>query len=183
MKWKHLLVVAITGSVVALDQLTKLMIYTQYHLGQSTSVIPNFFNITYVRNYGAAFGFLGSAPEFFRDNFFLIIPPLAMILILFILKDIEDDDTFQISCYAAILGGAIGNYIDRLHLGYVVDFLDFHYKNQWSYPAFNVADISIVCGVFLLIIFTFNQGKNPSPGNGGSKKKLKDADSEEQLSA
>lgn len=183
MKFKHLLVLALSGGIVALDQLTKLMIYTNYHLGQSTSVIDNFFNITYVRNYGAAFGFLSSAPAFFRDNFFLIIPPLAMLLIVYILKDVEDDDTVQIACYGSILGGAMGNYIDRLHLGYVVDFLDFHFKNKWSYPAFNVADIAIVCGVFLLIFLTFKEGKDGNPNNGGSKSKKVEKDNVTQISA
>lgn len=183
MKWKHILVLAISGGIVALDQLTKLMIYTQYHLGQSTSVISNFFNITYVRNYGAAFGFLGNAPAFFRDNFFLIIPPLAMILILYILKDVEDDDNFQTLCYASILGGAIGNYIDRLHLGFVVDFLDFHYMNKWSYPAFNVADIAIVCGVFLLIFLTIKEGKEGSPNSGDAKSKKPEKKKPTKISA
>lgn len=183
MKWKHILVLAITGSVVALDQLTKMLIYTQYHLGQSTSVIQNFFNITYVRNYGAAFGFLSSAPAFFRDNFFLIIPPLAMILILYILKDVEDSDTLQIACYGSILAGAIGNYIDRLHLGFVVDFLDFHYKNTWSYPAFNVADIAIVCGVMVLIYLTIKEGNNPDPNNKPGKSKEQKDKKLEQISA
>ena len=135
MKWKYILTLAISGAVVAIDQLTKLMIYTQYHLGQSTPVVQDIFHITYVRNYGAAFGFLAKAPEVFRDNFFLAIPPIAIILILYILRDVSDDDNLQITCYAGILGGALGNYIDRLHLGYVVDFLDFHYKNLWSFPA------------------------------------------------
>ncbi|MEC9282019.1 MAG: signal peptidase II [Bdellovibrionota bacterium] len=174
MKWKYILTLAISGAVVAIDQLTKLMIYTQYHLGQSTPVVQDIFHITYVRNYGAAFGFLAKAPEVFRDNFFLAIPPIAIILILYILRDVSDDDNLQITCYAGILGGALGNYIDRLHLGYVVDFLDFHYKDAWSYPAFNVADMAIVGGVGCLLILTLFEGKkkdpNPDPEPGDSDK-------------
>lgn len=158
-----------TGVIVCIDQLTKLMIYTQFHLGQTLPVIQDIFHITYVRNYGAAFGFLSNAPALFRDNFFLIMPPIAILLIFYILREVDDEDHFQIACYGSILGGAVGNYIDRLHLGYVVDFLDFHYKQVWSYPAFNVADMAIVCGVFLLLGQSFWEArhkktkKDPTP--------------------
>ncbi|MFK8138972.1 MAG: signal peptidase II [Bdellovibrionales bacterium] len=173
MKWTILLL--ISGLSIALDQVTKLMIYTNFRLGESVDVINNFFALTYVRNYGAAFGFLSNTPDWFRENFFLIVPPLAMLLILHILrKEVPDDDTWQILAYSSIFGGAIGNYIDRWQHGFVVDFLDFHYKNTWTYPAFNVADMSIVGGVGVLIILMIietKNGKKPKPpANPGDEK-------------
>lgn len=136
--------------LVVLDQVTKVYIHTQFRLGESIEVIPNFFNITYVRNMGAAFGILSDSHETFRHIFFLSVPLIAVVIIFFMLKQTPDSDKWQVWSLSAIAGGALGNYIDRLKYGYVVDFLDFHYKNQYSYPAFNVADSAIVCGVFIL---------------------------------
>ncbi len=80
------------------------------------------------------------------------MPPIAMIIILFMLKSVPSSDRWQVLSLSAIFGGAIGNYIDRLRYGYVIDFLDFHYKEVWSYPAFNIADSAIVGGVCLLLV-------------------------------
>jgi signal peptidase II len=84
--------------------------------------------------------------------FFLSVPPLASIIIFFMLRATPKEDTVTILALSAIFGGAIGNYIDRLRLGYVVDFLDFHWYQVASYPAFNVADISIVTGISLMVL-------------------------------
>lgn len=148
---KYLILVAVAGLVVAVDQLTKLYIHTHFELSEFVPVIPNYFNITYVRNTGAAFGFLRDAHETFRSLFFLSMPPLAMITILAIMRGVQNNDRVQILALSAIFGGAIGNYLDRLRFGFVVDFLDFHWQNKYSYPAFNVADSAIVCGVFVLL--------------------------------
>lgn len=79
------------------------------------------------------------------------MPPIAMIFILGMFKSVESSDRWQVFALSMIFGGAVGNYIDRLRFGFVVDFLDFHWKNAWSYPAFNVADSAIVGGVILLL--------------------------------
>lgn len=160
MKSKYLLLIAISGVMITLDQLTKMIIHTSYHLGESTTVVPGFFNITYVRNYGAAFGFLANVNPTFRELFFLSIPPIALIIILRVLKGVHDEDRIQILSLSLIFGGAIGNYIDRLRFRFVIDFLDFHYKNIYSWPAFNVADSAIVCGVAILLLLTVRQEKN-----------------------
>lgn len=149
---KYLILLTVGCAVIALDQLTKIYIHGNFTLGESIPVIPDFFNITYVRNTGAAFGFLKDAAESFRKIFFLSMPPIAVIVILRMLKDVANDDRPQILALSLIFGGAIGNYIDRLRFGFVVDFLDFHYKETWSYPAFNVADSAIVTGVGLLLL-------------------------------
>lgn len=151
MKKKYLYLAVITGLLVAADQLVKMYIHTQFHLGESLVVIPNFFNLTYVRNFGAAFGFLAESHPTFREAFFLAMPPIALVIILMIMRGVKDNDTKQIIALSAIFGGAIGNYVDRLRFRYVIDFLDFHLNNKYSWPAFNIADSAIVCGVGLLL--------------------------------
>jgi signal peptidase II len=155
MKKKLTWLFLISGIIIVLDQITKIQIYTHFQLGESVSVIKDLFNITYVRNFGAAFGFLAQTPPEFRDVFFLIMPPVALITILLILKGVDSKDNPQILALSSIFGGAIGNYIDRLRFGYVIDFLDFHYKNQYNYPAFNIADSAIVLGVGVLFLLMF----------------------------
>lgn len=155
---KYLLLMCITGLFVSLDQLTKLYVHTQFQLHESVPVIQNIFNITYVRNFGAAFGLLSQMPAFFRDYFFLMIPPVACATILYIMKNVENSDTGQIVALSAIFAGALGNYLDRLQFRYVIDFLDFHYGSM-SWPAFNVSDMAIVCGVVFLIYFMFQENK------------------------
>lgn len=149
---KYLVLATIAGFLVALDQLTKIYIHANFSLGESHPVIPGIFHITYVRNIGAAFGIFRDMPEIFRKLFFLSMPPVAMVVILFMLRSVETRDRWQVFSLSLIFGGAIGNYIDRLRFGYVVDFLDFHYKEVWSYPAFNIADSAIVSGVILLLL-------------------------------
>jgi len=148
---KYLILAAVAAFVVAVDQLSKLYIHTHFELGEFITVIGGYFNITYVRNTGAAFGFLRDSHETFRTIFFLSMPPLAMITILAILRGVENNDRVQILALSSIFGGAIGNYIDRIRFGFVVDFLDFHWQGKYSFPAFNIADSAIVCGVFVLL--------------------------------
>ncbi len=155
---KFVFLATISGFLICLDQVTKMLIHTQFDLGESVTVIRNFFDITYVRNFGAAFGFLAKSHPGFRDMFFLLMPPAALIIILFILRGVEENDKIQVIALSMVFGGAVGNYIDRLHLGYVVDFLDFHMR-EVHWPAFNVADISIVCGVGILLVLMFFQPK------------------------
>ncbi|RYZ87596.1 MAG: signal peptidase II [Proteobacteria bacterium] len=159
MKKKYLYLSVITGLLVAIDQLIKMYIHTQFHLGESTVVIPNFFNLTYVRNFGAAFGFLAESHPTFREAFFLAMPPVALIIILAILRGVRDDDTKQIVALSCIFGGAIGNYVDRLRFRYVIDFLDFHLNNKYSWPAFNIADSAIVGGVSLLLFMMYMESR------------------------
>lgn len=159
MKKKYIWLVLVSGLLVALDQLVKAYIHTHFHLGESISVIPNFFNLTYVRNFGAAFGFLAESHPSFRELFFLSMPPVALVIILGILRGVKDEDTKQIIALSSIFGGAIGNYIDRIRFRYVIDFLDFHLYNRWSWPAFNIADMAIVGGVGLLLLLMFAENK------------------------
>ena len=162
MKFKYIFLIAWSTFCVALDQLTKISVITKFKLGDSVTVIENFFNLTYVRNPGAAFGFLAESHPQFREIFFLTIPPIAMIIILTILKGVSDKDRWQIFALSSIFGGAIGNYIDRIRFGYVIDFLDFHLYHKYSWPAFNVADSAIVVGVMILMALMWLEKKNTS---------------------
>lgn len=149
----------IVSILVALDQLTKVLILSKFKFGESVIIIENFFNLTYVKNYGAAFGFLSESHPAFREIFFLTMPPAAMIVIGVLLKKAPHHDRLQIIALSSILGGAIGNYIDRLRFRYVVDFLDFHLYNQYSWPAFNIADSAIVLGVMALMYQMYLESK------------------------
>ncbi len=152
---KYLVLCTIAGFLVAFDQLVKIYVHANFSLGESIPVIQDIFHITYVRNPGAAFGIFRESHELFRKIFFLTMPPIAMIIIVSMLKGVESSDRWQVFSLSLIFGGALGNYIDRLRFGYVIDFLDFHYKDSWSYPAFNVADSAIVSGVCLLLLIMF----------------------------
>ncbi len=162
-KRKYLILLALSGAIVALDQALKMYIHTDFRLGESAIVIQDFFNITYVRNPGAAFGFLRDAPESFRSLFFLSVPPTVMLIILAMLYSTPDTDKLQTFALSCVFGGAIGNYIDRVRFGYVVDFLDFHLKSVYTYPAFNVADIAIVTGVGFILLQIFKEWKQGQP--------------------
>ncbi len=151
MRIKYLLLASISGAIIALDQLTKTYIHTHFTLGQSSVIIPGIFDITYVRNPGAAFGILATSHQNFRELFFAIIPLIALTVIIGLLRTTADDQKLSIFSLSLVFGGAIGNYIDRLRFKYVVDFLYFHY-NEHYFPAFNVADSAIVVGVCLLLL-------------------------------
>lgn len=157
---KYVILVAIAALIIAVDQVLKMYVHTHFVLGESVSVLSGFFNITYVRNFGAAFGFLHETQPAFRENFFLMMPPVALVIILFILRGVKANDTPQILALSSVFGGAIGNYIDRIRFRYVIDFLDFHWKEVYTYPAFNVADMAIVCGVGVLLFIMYLERKN-----------------------
>ncbi|MCC6278353.1 MAG: signal peptidase II [Oligoflexia bacterium] len=160
MKIRYLLLLTISGAIIALDQLTKLYIHTRFILNESRTVIPGFFDITYVRNTGAAFGLLSQSHPTFREVFFTLIPLVAMGVILWIMRSTQDSQRLQVLSLSMIFGGAIGNYIDRLRFGYVIDFLDFHIQSKYHWPAFNIADSAIVCGVGILLLIMGNEKKN-----------------------
>ena len=148
-KLKFLLVLA--SIIVVLDQITKMMVISKFYLHESIDIITGVFNFTYIRNTGAAFGFLAHAPSFIRIPFFVIIPIVALIMIYQLFKKLPADSRWLSSSLGLIVGGAIGNVIDRVRFGYVIDFLDFHWKGMYHYPAFNIADSAICVGVAILM--------------------------------
>jgi signal peptidase II len=149
---------------VGLDQWSKQEILNRFFLGESIEIFPGWFNFTYVRNKGAAFGFLHSAPEAFREPFFLAVPVVAIFILGFLYLRSKDSDWLSHWGLSLILSGAIGNLIDRVRLGYVVDFIDLYHESLGHWPAFNIADSAIVIGVFFLFIQSFSEvvpGKAP----------------------
>ncbi len=134
--------------ILLIDQFTKVLIVGFYQLGDSTTV-TSFFNVVRVHNSGAAFSFLAGSSGWQRW-FFTVIGLAAAALIMWLLKSHSGQKLFALAL-ACILGGAIGNVIDRLLYGYVVDFLDFHW-HHWHFPAFNVADSAITIGAACLIL-------------------------------
>ena len=134
--------------ILLADQFTKVLIVGNYVLGDSTYV-TNFFNVVRAHNTGAAFSFLAGAGGWQRW-FFTGIGVVAAIFMVWMLKSHSGQKLFSFAI-ALILGGAIGNVIDRLWHGYVVDFLDFHWKTM-HFPAFNIADSAISVGAVCLIL-------------------------------
>lgn len=134
--------------ILLVDQFTKVLIVGYYHLGDS-SFVTSFFNVVRVHNSGAAFSFLAGASGWQRW-FFTVVGLVAAGVILWMLKSHPGQRLFSFAM-ACILGGAIGNVVDRLLYGYVVDFLDFHWHGM-HFPAFNVADSAITVGATCLIL-------------------------------
>ena len=154
---RYLLLALIAITVIILDQATKYWIMQSMRLHESIPVIPNLFSFTYIRNPGAAFGLLAGSSNAFRTVFFGITSLFALALLGTILVRLPATDWVGQVSIAGILGGAVGNLIDRLRFGEVIDFLDV-YVESYHWPAFNVADSAISVGVVCLIIhFAFER--------------------------
>ncbi|HEY5514034.1 MAG TPA: signal peptidase II [Geomonas sp.] len=149
MTFRYRILLAVSVLVLALDQVTKLYIDRSMALHNSITVVERFFNITYLRNKGAAFGILASST--YRLPFFILVSLVAACVIFVVIKRLRDDQKLAALSLSLIFSGALGNLIDRIRLGEVIDFLDVHwYDHHW--PAFNIADSAICVGVFLLAI-------------------------------
>lgn len=142
---------------LVLDQITKHYVAANMALYESIAVLP-FFNITYVHNLGAAFSFLADQDGWQRW-FFAGIAFIASIVFLVWLKKTPKENVMLSVAFALMLSGALGNLIDRVLLGYVIDFLDFYYQ-QHHWPAFNVADSAIFVGAALMIIDSFKNDQS-----------------------
>lgn len=159
MRPKYKILLSLFVFTLILDQWTKHLVVSRFRWGESLSVIESYFNITYVRNKGAAFGFLNSAPDSFREPFFYLVPVVVLLGIGIFFWRLKDQERWVITALSLIFSGAVGNLIDRIRFGYVVDFLDFHWKNLWHYWAFNVADSCIVIGVAMIFLQPLFQRK------------------------
>ena len=134
--------------IVLVDQLTKITVERRFEFGEAMP-ITDFFNLVLTYNKGAAFSFLASASGW-QEGFLIAVAVSASVFILYLLARHGHQRLFGLAL-AMILGGAVGNVIDRIAYGHVIDFLDFHWKG-WHWPAFNVADSAIVGGAALLIL-------------------------------
>ena len=139
----------VSAATILLDQATKLQIMQTMRLHESIPVIPNFFSITYIRNPGAAFGILASSSNGFRLLFFGFASLFALVLLGTIFFRLRHDDWVGQLSIAGIFGGAIGNLLDRVRLGWVVDFIDMG-VDSFRWPVFNVADSAVTLGVIFL---------------------------------
>ena len=137
---------------LALDQITKIWIVQSLSYADRITVIENFFYITHVRNPGAAFGILASSPEPFRLTFFITVTLIAIALIFSFYRRLAPGDRLSALALGLILGGAVGNLIDRVIYTEVIDFLHFRLWSGYSWPDFNLADSFIVVGVGLLVL-------------------------------
>lgn len=146
-------------SIILLDQITKYYIDSYMSVGDSFPVIQGLFNITYVRNPGAAFGIFAKSPAVFRTVFLIAVTSGAMVLILYYMRMNREREPLMNLALSLIFGGAVGNLIDRIRFGEVIDFLDF-YIGPHHWPAYNVADSAISTGaVFLLITLIWKKGE------------------------
>lgn len=148
MKNKHMILITI---ILIFDQMTKLLISSNMNLYDSIPVIENFFSITYVQNTGAAWSMLEGNMMFFYF--------ITFIAIFLMMKFYKSSDCDEISAWgiAMMLGGTIGNFVDRIRLQYVVDFLDFNIFG-YDFPVFNVADIALCIGVAVVVLSVLLEG-------------------------
>lgn len=156
MKTKYGIFFITLATVVLLDQFLKAYIGATMNLHESIPVIEGYFNITYVKNPGAAFGFLANAAPEFRSLFLITVTVIAVVLILYFISKNTAKEMFLTFSLSLILGGAVGNLIDRIRFGEVTDFLDV-YISSHHWPAFNIADSAISLGAIVLVIEIFRR--------------------------
>lgn len=147
--------------ILIADQLTKFIIDRTMPLHHSIPVIDNGFSLTYIRNTGAAFGLLAGSAAAFRLPFLIVFSLVAIGFVVTMLRRLPEQETGLITALAFILGGAVGNLIDRFAYGEVIDFLDFYWSG-YHWPAFNVADSFITMGVGITVFYLIKaKGQDP----------------------
>ena len=154
--------------VLALDLATKIAIDMHLSYADRIPVIPGFFYITHVRNTGAAFGLFADAPQLYRMIFFISVSLIAVGIIISFFRKLSPGDRLAALALGLILGGAIGNLIDRIFRQEVIDFLHFRLWRGYSWPDFNVADSAIVVGVgFLMLELLASEGEQRESASDG----------------
>lgn len=148
---KTIFVATVALSVIAFDQATKHYIRSTVPLHESFPVIDSLFHITHVTNPGGAFNFLSGASDAVRLPFFYLATVFALGALGYFLRQVPDHQPVLLFALAGVLGGAIGNLIDRVYFGEVTDFVDVFWRH-YHWPAFNVADAFISIGVVVLLI-------------------------------
>jgi signal peptidase II len=160
----------VTAPVLAADQLSKLYVKSHFQLYQSVTIVPDWLDLRYTLNPGAAFSLFASMPAGFRAPFFILLSIVAMVVLVALLAQRSTPLSSGIA-FALILGGTIGNLIDRLAHGNVVYFIYFHHRS-FSYPVFNIADSAITVGVAVILIFT-SFGHTPPAAAAACREQLK----------
>lgn len=142
-------VLLLTIGIVLLDQITKYLVTLRFQLSESLVLVPGFFSLTYVRNIGAAWGMLGG-----WNGVLVALSAVVLVLLILFRRSFLTDSLIHRLSLGLMLGGIAGNLFDRIRFQYVVDFLDFYWRNH-HFPAFNVADSAICIGVGLYMISSF----------------------------
>jgi signal peptidase II len=150
---------SLAAAVVVLDQIVKAVVRSTLELHESVVVIPSFFSLTRVHNYGAAFGLMNAAEFPFKTVILSIVATLALGALSWYGATLPAEQRLARLGLALIIGGAAGNLIDRLRSGYVVDFVDLYWRD-WHFWAFNVADAAITVGVSLMILDLLQIGRH-----------------------
>jgi len=150
LKNKYFKLLVIGGIIILLDQFTKELILRYLPFNRTIPVIKGFFNITHIHNPGGAFGLMANLSPTLRTIIFLFISSLAVGIIFYFYKKTPAKYSLLAAAFALIFGGAIGNLIDRVRFGMVIDFLDF-YVGKLHWPAFNIADSAITIGIGIFL--------------------------------
>ena len=162
MKNKYVLLFFVSGVLIVMDQYTKLMVSLHIPLNYSVKVVEGFFNFTHIRNSGVAFGLFASQQSEYKALMFIAISTIAIIAILVIFHQTPKEKKMVQTGLILIFSGAIGNLIDRILHGEVIDFVDF-FINRHHFPAFNIADSCITVGVIMMVIDLFFGEVGPDP--------------------
>ena len=153
-KIKYISYLFIIVALMAIDQYSKYLIVSIFKLNDSVNIIDDFFRITYVQNFGAGFSIMQN-----ETIFFYIITPICLVLFVYLLLKTKKDDYISKVSLLLIIGGTLGNFLDRIFRVYVVDFLDFTIFG-WNFPIFNIADSFLTIGVILYIIAILKEEKH-----------------------
>lgn len=145
--------------VFVVDQASKFYFDSSLSMYQQIVIIPDYFSWTLAYNTGAAFSFLAGASGWQRWLFALIAVAVSAVLVVW-LKRLKPEETWLAAALALVLGGALGNLVDRVLLGHVVDFILLHWQHRWYFPAFNLADAAITLGAILLALDMFKSNKS-----------------------
>ncbi len=156
--FQHWLIIIIVLTIVTLDQVSKYAIRINLELHESVPILVERLNLIYIENTGAAFGFLSNVSFPFKTTILAFAAIIALLYIAFYMVTLPSSQWLARTGLSCILGGAIGNLIDRVRTGAVVDFIDLYWR-EWHFWAFNVADTAITVGVIMMIIDLFWTGK------------------------
>ena len=151
----------LVATIVVVDQITKLLVQRYIPLFDGVTVIPGLVDLIHIQNAGVAFGFMNDVAHAYRFALTTALAVAALVGIVYYARQIAPAERLARLGLSLILGGAVGNLIDRLRFGYVVDFIDV-YQGEWHFWAFNVADAAISCGAVLLFIELFFAGRHAS---------------------
>lgn len=152
-------VLFVSASALALDIASKLVVRSRFQVNEEVVLIEGLFSLSYHQNRGVAFGALSDLPETYRTPLLIILACSVMLFLVQLMR--KTSSKLELIALAAVFGGALGNLINRAWLGFVVDFIHFHWQDAYHFPTFNIADIFICVGVALMLLTSF-QSDNAS---------------------